>query len=765
MSEFNYKLIPNELKIVKNWCCFRLEKDKIKNKMNKIPYNPITNQKAKSNDKTTWCDFNECLLAYENGNFDGLGFFFAPPFFGVDIDKIDSDIYNYQKGKTENNIVYEFVHMLQSYAEYSVSGKGIHIICKGFLPNGRRRKNNVEMYSEGRFFAMTGNSFEEYDEVKNCSEEIKFLHSKYLGVQEEKSQAFKNENAMDLSTHEILVSVGKSAQADKFKKLYLGDWSDDYPSQSEADMAFCSMLAFWCACDFAKMDEIFRMSKLYRDKWDEHRGEYTYGEKTLQYAIQNCTELFQPANEDEYQYIIENLEDKTVHSFDDTGNAQRFLAKWGRRVKYIYHNESWYYWNDEIWTEKEKGKIRELADSVVNGMSRELAFIYGDENLSQEEMAKAFRKHLKASRSSKGKDNMLKESKHLLAEDIENFDKRTDLFNVKNGIISLKKGELLPHDRTKLLTKISNVEYTDNIDCPKWTEFLNDIFKQDKELIHYIQKAVGYSLSGENQEQCMFILYGNGRNGKSVFINILKEIFGSYATNIQAETLMMKKIGTGANPEIARLKGARFVTSSESNEGYRLNESMIKQLTGDDTFTVRGLYEKPFDFTPNFKLWMATNHKPIIRGTDLGIWRRLHLIPFTYTIPEDKIDKNLPYKLKRELCGILNWAVDGYLLYQREGLKLPPVMQNALNEYKTEMDVVSLFLEEACVRDVNAEFKASLLYENYKIWAKENEQYVMSSTKFGKEMSNRLEKVLKRDGTYYRGIKSDYTFIQEYCLK
>lgn len=764
MREFNYKLIPRELQVVKNWCCFKLEKNATRNKIDKIPYNPITNKKAKSNDKTTWCDFNDCLLAYENGEFDGLGFFFSPPFFGVDIDNIDSDIERFNNGITEDNVVYEFIHMLQSYAEYSVSKKGIHIICKGVLPQGRRRKNNVEMYSEGRFFAMTGDSFEEYEEVRNGTEEISFLHAKYLGKQEEITPIQHNVNAMDLNIHDILVAVGKSIQADKFKKLYNGNWQDDYESQSNADMAFASMLAFWCACDFSKMDTIFRNSKLYRNKYDEKRGEYTYGEKTLQTAIQNCTDIFQPTNENEYTYIIENMQDKTVHSFDDTGNAQRFVNAWGRKVKYIYEEKQWYIWDDEKWTPKEKGKIRYLVDNVVNNMPKELSYIYGNEDNSQEEMAKAFKKHLKSTRSSKGKDNMLKESQHLLADFLENFDQRPSLFNVKNGIINLKTGELLPHDRMKMLTKISNVEYTNNIDCPKWQEFLNDIFKGDEEIIQYIQKAVGYSLHGENPEQCMFILWGNGRNGKSVFLDIIKEIYGSYAMNMQAETLMVKKMTTGANPEIARLKGARLVTTSESNEGYRLNESMIKQLTGQDMFTVRGLYSSPFDFKPEFKIWMATNHKPIIRGTDLGIWRRLHLIPFTYTVPDEKKDINLSFKLKKELRGILNWAVEGYLLYQKYGLQLPKAMEKSLNDYRQEMDVVSLFLEECCIEDKNSEYKASLLYNHYKVWAKQNEQYVMSSSKFGAEISKRYEKVRKTAGICYIGIKSNYDFLKEYNI-
>ena len=300
-------------------------------------------------------------------------------------------------------------------------------------------------------------------------------------------------------------------------------------------------------------------------------------------------------------------------------------------------------------------------------------------------------------------------------------------------MINLRTGELCSHDPNKFITKIGLAEFTEKIDCPIWNQFLNDIFDNDKELIRFIQKAIGYSLTGSTAEQCAFFCYGTGCNGKSTFLDTINHIMGDYAVNIQPETIMAKKQSGGANSDIARLKGARFVTSVEPNDGMRLDEGLLKQLTGGDRVTARKLYGNEFEFSPEFKLWMGTNHKPIIRGTDIGIWRRIMLIPFTAKIPDEKMDKNLKYKLRQELPAILNWAVEGCLMWYREGLKMPQSVQQATNSYQSEMDVISCFLDTCCYDC--GEIQASQLYQAYKEWAKENGEYDgMSNTRFGREI-------------------------------
>ena len=334
------------------------------------------------------------------------------------------------------------------------------------------------------------------------------------------------------------------------------------------------------------------------------------------------------------------------------------------------------------------------------------------------------------------------------------LDKHKMAFNVPNGTLSLKSGQLVPAKRDYFITKFSPVEFTDNADCPMWRRFLDDIFGGDRELIRYIQKAVGYSMTGDTSEQCVFFLYGTGRNGKSTFLDVLREIFGDYVSNIQPETIMVKNsMGNGINSDIARLKGARMVTTVEPNEGVRLNEGLIKQLTGDDAVTARKLYGNEFEFKPEFKLWMATNHKPVIRGTDDGIWRRIHMIPFTVQIPVDKVDRQLKSKLEREYPAILRWAVEGCLLWQREGLKQPRAVLDMTREYRREMDVISGFLDDRCEVGEGFSAKSSELYAAYSAWCEANTEFKMSNTKFSVEMEKRFSKVAKKTGKYFLGLK------------
>ncbi len=273
-------------------------------------------------------------------------------------------------------------------------------------------------------------------------------------------------------------------------------------------------------------------------------------------------------------------------------------------------------------------------------------------------------------------------------------------------------------------------------------------------MIRYIQKAVGYSLSGSTSEQCVFFLYGTGRNGKSTFLDTVRAMLGDYAANAQPETIMVSpKSAGGARSDIARLKGTRFVTTVEPNEGMRLDEGLIKQLTGGDPVTTRFQYSSEFEFVPEFKIWMATNHKPIIRGTDTGIWRRIHLVPFGVQIPESKVDRSLPLKLRKELPAILKWAVDGYGLYKSEGLRLPSAALNAVNDYRREMDVVSAFISACCTVGGGME-QSSALYAVYCKWASDNNEYKMSHTRFTTELLKKdgIERKRERDAIYFKGL-------------
>lgn len=754
-----YEHVPEELKRLRQWVCWQAVPDDSRpGKIKKVPINPNTGGQAMSNNPDTWASFQKAVEASKK--FSGIGFMFANGYFGVDIDHAEDAIVDFTGGGT-GGIVAEFIHTLQSYSEYSVSGKGIHILCRGSLPPGGRRRGSVEMYDSARFFVVTGLKASEYADVAGCTERIKPLHEKYIGG----GQAPANGpgKTLNLTEGEIVALAQKSKQGRLFCDLYEGRWEAHFPSQSEADMALCSMLAFWTGRDEQMMDRLFRSSALMRGKWTRKQGGSTYGAVTVSKAAGSCRNVYtghggrcpvsQSGGAAEPNESEEHKEPSLVscYTFDDTGNAKRFTDRFGKSVLYNYTARKWMYYDGRRWVMDENGETKRMADEIVDqircGMRDYLNALPMDTNV--DEARKEYLRHARQSRSSKAKTNMLTESQHRVPVNYAQLDRHPSLLCVLNGELNLKTGVLQPHDKSRLITKITYAQYSGEMARPLWDKFLLEVFGGDKELIRYVQKSVGYSLTGFTQEHCAFFLYGTGRNGKSTFLDIITEMLGDHAVNIQPETIMLKQAPGGSTSDIARLRGARLVTTQEPNEGARLNEGLIKQLTGGDRVTAALKYENEFEYTPEFKLWMCLNHKPFIRGTDAGIWSRIRLIPFGVQIPEEKMDRQLKFKLRRELPGILAWAVEGCLLWQREGLMPPESVMAACGEYKSEMDVLKSFLEECCKE--GGEASAADLFKAYTEWAQAGSELRMSRTKFGREMTKRYQR-RKSGGWLYVGL-------------
>lgn len=737
--------IPEELKALTQWVCW-VGSDK-------LPKNPATGNNAQSNNPNTWGTFPQAVKACETFGFDGVGFMFANGYFGVDLDHVLSD----------TDFVDEFVETLQSYTEISKSGDGIHIICKGHLPEGRKRNGAVEMYQKGRYFICTGNLYnEKYKEVRECTESVKVLHSKYLPSQEPEAIPRMVE-PVSLDDREIIDKARNCSSGWMFSGLYSGNWQGAYGSHSEADIALCNHLAFWTQKNPEQMDRIFRTSGLFRKKWDERRGDHTYGEITISRACAGTAEVYEPSRYSDDTSIaigmfrgkkeVAVVDGKKAYDLTDTGNAHRLYDRFGSGIRYSYNRKKWNYWDGKCWRLDESGEIKKLADAIVEDIKKDAFSCEDDEE--QEKMLKFASK----SASSHNKESFIKECQHLqgIPASPDAFDAYPEYLNCQNGIVDMGTGELIEHDPTYMLSKICNADYDIEHKTPeRWLAFLDDITGHNADLQRYLQKAIGYSISGSNAEQCAFFLYGVGSNGKSTFLDTLADLFGSYASNVQPESFMMSKLGgDGARSDIARLKSTRFAMSEEPTEGVRLNEGLLKQITGGSPITCRFLYGDEFEYTPEFKLWMATNHKPVIRGTDFGIWRRIRLIPFEITIPKEKIDKNLKFKLREEFPQILAWAVEGYMLYKREGLEEPEMVANATAEYKNEMDLIAGFIADCIVVDYSSDLQvpSSKLFELYAKWAKSNNEYEMSSKKFYNELSKKLpDKGRNSKGVYYKNI-------------
>lgn len=752
--------IPDELKQLNNWCVWKFENRN--GKRTKIPFNAATGEFAKSNDKSTWSSYETAVNAE---GVDGIGFFFEPPYLGIDIDDIDDDLHRFKQGDKLDNIVSEFNEAFKSYTEVSPSGNGLHIIVKGKIPGSRRRKGNIEMYDSGRFFTMTGKNIGKYKDVTEVSEQVfKTIYNKYLPNNTIKYPTTNNyqENIHNLSEIDVINEIYNSKQAKLFDDLMKGNYELYYTSHSEADMALANILAFWCAKDYSQMDSIFRQSNLYRDKWDEKRKNSTYGEQTLFKAINEVNNIYTPKQEKEenpLRYALSHIFDAEkkdkeypIRSYDDTGNADRFIDRYGHLYKHSYITNKFYIYDGQKWKVDDRGAIRKLIDEMIESIKNEK--VLHSEDVTEEEARETFQKYYKKTRGTQSKKNIMNELMHRKTVTPDEFDKDDMLLNVANGYIDLTSRELYKHDINRMFSQIANTDYSEKMQPAVWLDFLNDIFAGDKAVIRYIQKALGYSLTGSTREQVMFILFGKGRNGKSIFVETIAEILGDYSNNMQAKSLMVKK-NDNVNTDIARLSKARFVTSSEPNEGFRFDEGLIKQITGGDKVTARFLYAEEFEYTPKFKIWVSTNHKPIIRGTDDGIWRRLVLIPFDVQIPEEKVDKDLKYKLLREAPAILNWMAEGAYMWMREGLELPEKLKASSKAYRTEMDVIEQFIEDECKRVDDGRVKANELYSVYKNWANENNAYKMSNKDFGQKMKEKFKSKRMNTGMYYLGLEKN----------
>lgn len=759
--QYDYTNIPKELYDIEQWVCWK--KVILDNgKTTKKPINPITNEHASVSNPKTWTDMATAILGAYKFKLDGIGFVLDNGYFGVDLDDCTDELKQ------------EFIMQLKSYTELSQSGKGIHIICKGDIVKSARTKG-VEIYKGGRFFVMTGVAALQDQKnypIQDCTELIKPLYEKYildkkqplLDVDATQQQSIKfvaNTNAntaVQLTDQDLIFKAMNSRNGQQFKLLFNGEWASlNYPSQSEADMAFCNLLAFWSGKDKTQMDRIVRMSGLYRDKWERKQSGTTYGSITLDSAISNCKNVYTKTHKDETTVLVNAQTGEVLvskqqdYDLNDTGNALRFVDKYSGNIKYNKDNGKWLTWNGKWWQVDGVGKIKQYADIMLNEMKLDVMHITDDEKLRKESYM-----NLKRAFQSNGKRDMLQEAQHLDGVPVINadFDTQDFLFNTQSGVADLTTGEIKPHDKAYLMNKVSPYEIDKDNEPHLWLQFLNEIFQGDKELLHYLQKAIGYTLTGSIREQCLFLCYGEGSNGKSVFLDVISRMMGDYAMNAQVETLLERKFGTSSyTSDLARLKGARFTTTGENNEGSKINEGLVKQLTGGERITARFLYGQEFEFYPNFKIWLATNHKPIIRGNDNGIWRRIISIPFLYKVPENQRDKDLVFKLQAEIPQILGWAIKGCMMWQKEGLKLPSVIEKSNKDYQNEMDIISTFIDENAEVIKGEVTNATEIYQEYEKWAKASNEFIMSSTRFGRELAKRFEKQRRSHGKVYIGIR------------
>jgi putative DNA primase/helicase len=423
----------------------------------------------------------------------------------------------------------------------------------------------------------------------------------------------------------------------------------------------------------------------------------------------------------------------------DLGNAERLVADHGADLRYV-PGIGWHEWEERRW-------LRDVDGAVIRRMKQSVRAMYGE--AADVEDAKARKRLVDHARRSESKPRIqagvdLAAIDKAVIADARALDADPFLLNVANGTVHLEIGEIVEHSRDDLITKLAPVEFDHRAAAPRWLDFLERITGGRLELVSFLQRAVGYSLTGSTREQVFFLLYGTGSNGKTTFVETLRALFGDYGLQASADTFLERP--GGISNEIARLAGARFVAAVETGEGRRLDETLVKRVTGTDTITARLLYREPFEFVPQFKLWLATNHLPDVRGVDEAIWRRIKLVPFTVTIPKSERDDELGEKLRRELPGILTWAVEGCLQWRADGLGDVEPVAVATASYREEMDVLGAFLAEACVETPTASAKASALYAAYSDWCERTGERRVPQKAFGQRLGERGFRPGRRHG-------------------
>jgi len=440
-------------------------------------------------------------------------------------------------------------------------------------------------------------------------------------------------------------------------------------------------------------------------------------------------------------------------SFPDTdaGNAEAFALLHGHRFRFDHSKERWLVWNERYWeadvdNEAERAALdtarwRRWAVRLALASHSRAAFLRFKWAFDSESVQR-----VKAT---------LESAKSIgsLATTTGEYDGDPFLLTVGDGTLELRVGKLCPARPEDLITRATDIPYNPDASCPRWLDFLAEVFAGDMELISFIWRAVGYTLTGDTREQCLFILYGTGANGKTTFLQTVRKILGTHALTTPFSTFMIQRYPGAPRNDLAALHGARMAIASEAGQQASFDEPVIKHVTGGDRIACRFLYGEFFEYEPRFKVWLATNYKPTIQGTDEAIWRRIRLVPFNQQFKGDKRDLRLGEKLEGELPGILAWAVRGCLAWQQEGLGRPRTVVEATREYRAESDQVGRFLRERCITGPDYSTPGRNLYAAYIRWCQEQGEKPETNVAFAGHIARQgLGKKRTRRGYIYEGL-------------
>ena len=451
-------------------------------------------------------------------------------------------------------------------------------------------------------------------------------------------------------------------------------------------------------------------------------------------------------------------ENSTGYSWDEAGMADLFSECYQNDTRYCPEAKSWYTYDGGRW-QKDVGSL--LVSSKIKEFVRLMALYCGE--IPDEEKRKQYMGFVSKMGDRRFRDRMMKDAADSMTIAAAEFDTHPYLINCKNGTYDLETMTFREHDWKDFLTMQTNFEYTmQEVTCPRWEQFIKEVTQDNKDKADYLQRALGYSILGTGKEECMFILHGKTtRNGKSTMLDAIQHLLGDYSTVAPVELICRnerQKNAEAANPVLARLKGKRMVTMSESDTAGKLDEATIKQYTGGEDITARELYQSAITFKPQFTMWLSCNDLPAVKDKSLFASDRVRVIEFNRHFSDEEQDKGLKdyFETPEAMKGIFTWLVAGYFKYRRFGLKMCDDMKKVIKQYEKDNDLVLQFLEEKCEGTDEGYTKAKTLYDNYKIWCKSNGYYVCSMKKFNAELTTHPEwyheKSLIAGVTVYHGL-------------
>lgn len=766
--------IPGVLIQADRWCVWKA----VKNNAGKLTKKPMqASWPSVGLSKTTasqWRPYATALQAYQSTpGLGGLGFICGGGFVGVDFDECCDEV-----TRELTPEVAAHVERLNTYCEYSPSGRGVRAFLLGELPgkNVTSKAAGFELYGEGAYVTVTGfrvpgtpatvaedagvlgelcgqaeEAVAEFKERRHGERKAKGSKSAEVaatGLPEKAVQGAgqgKIASAGGSLSDSSLLEVAKgSAKGDAIRSLLEGEWNG-YPSQSEAELAMANHLAFFAGSGGeAQVERLMRGSKLARDKFDNSLGEgRTYLSHTVATAFQARTDFYSGAapakkKRKEREVSLPNgiastgpaaLKDDST--LTDVGLARRLVLEASGKLRYVREWKAWLAWNGKHWEHDDGLAAAHTAKKVSDKLWRELA------DLPHNERQKAL-SFVKSSASARGVEAAVRlarsEPQALVRAD--SLNRHPYLLNVANGTLDLATAELRNHSPGDLMTHMANVAFDATAEAPTWRKFMSEVTNGNQELEAFLKRSCGLALSADVSEQVLWLHYGEGRNGKSTMLTVLLELLGSYAGPAPLEMLLVRRgFSKEVETQFASLAGKRLVTTVEADNGVRFSEATVKLLTGGDIVLARRLYEDAWPVRPSWKLHVAANHKPQVRGTDEGIWRRLMLTPWLRRFEGAAEDKKLKEKLLAELPGILNWCVAGFLQWKDlGGLKPPECVLAATKDYRGENDILGTWAGECCLKEANAVAEAAQLYRSYKEWSEDRGEFVMTATAFGREL-------------------------------